>query len=408
MSDLTMVEIYRPENIDDPYPLYRRIRETDPVFWDERMGDDGAWMVTGHHAALAALMDPRMSAKRPHWSPQRLPGDVDSRLAAAQRAIDQQVVTSDPPAHTRIRQQMTGPFLPRPVAAMREALEKLAHRLLDHALRGAEGEVEAMESFAFAMPAASLTRMIGIPARDERYLSWMLSLGLLIDDGPISREHQTKLLAGVAEYTEFFAGHVLARRDGGYDDLLQALADSFAGGGFDNEPELLGNLAFLLTAGQISTAHQIGNTLLHLLRDPDLYRRMSADLERFAEVTPEFMRYDASIQLTKRRVSEPLELGGHQLNVGDEVFVWIGAAHRDPDRYPDPDRLDPDRSGVRHLAFGHGVHYCLGSRLGQLVHDVAVTAFLERVPRPRLRDSTVERSVMPTFRGPYRLPVRFG
>ncbi|HEX6077195.1 MAG TPA: cytochrome P450 [Micromonosporaceae bacterium] len=408
MSDLTMAEIYRPENIDDPYPLYRRIREADPVFWDPRMGDDGAWMVTGHDVALAALMDPRMSAKRPHWSPERLPADIDPGLAVAQRTLDQQVVTSDPPAHTRIRQQLTGPFLPRPVAGMREGLEKLAHRVLDRALPGAAGELDMMESFAFAMPAVSLTGILGIPARDERYLSWMLSLGLLIDDGPLSRQHQMKLLAGVADYTDFFAGQVAARRGGEHDDLLQTLADCLTGGGFDNERELLGNLAFLFTAGQISTAHQIGNTLLHLLRHPEVYLRLSADRDRLPDVTPELMRYDASIQLTKRRVREPLELGGHQLDVEDEVFVWIGAAHRDPARYPDPDRLDPDRPGVKHLAFGHGIHYCLGARLGQLVHDVAVAAFLERVPRPRLRDATVERSVMPTFRGPYKLPVRFG
>ncbi|MGI5282720.1 cytochrome P450 [Nonomuraea polychroma] len=410
MVKITMADIYRQEHVDDPYPLYRQVRESDPVYWDDKMGDAGAWMVTGYAAAQTALMDPRLSAKRPHWGPDQLPGDP--QLDSAQRAIDQQIVVSDAPAHTRLRQHLTRPFLRRRVDAMREDAAKLAHALLDAAIDGESGELDAMDRYAFALPAISLTGLLGIPAYDQRYLSWMLSLGLLIDDGPLSRSHQRKLLGGVAEYTAFFAQHVAdrreARRDGRREDLVQTLADCYTDGGFANAEELHGNLAFLLTAGQISTAHQIGNTLLHLLRHPDAYERLRADPAAVPAATAEFMRYDASIQLTKRRVREPFELGGHELKADEEVFVWIGAAHRDPEQFAEPDRLDLDRAGVKHIAFGHGIHYCLGGRLGQLVHDVAVQAFIERVPSPRLLTDTIERSVMPTFRGPYKLPVGFG
>ncbi|MEU0483719.1 cytochrome P450 [Streptosporangium sp. NPDC006013] len=407
---ITMADIYRQEYIDDPYPLYRRVREADPVYWDDKMGDDGAWMVTGYAAAQTALMEPRLSARRPHWGPDRLPDDPE--LASAQRAIDQQIVVSDAPEHTRLRQHLTRPFLRSRVDEMREDVARLTHHLLKAAVTGESGELDAMDRFAFALPAVSLAGVLGIPAFDERYLSWMLSLGLLIDDGPRSRTHHDKLLGGVAEYLRFFAGHVAERPGrGGQDrrrDLLQTLADCYTDGEFANAEELNGNLAFLLTAGQISTAHQIGNTLLHLLRDPEVYDRLRADPGAVPAATAEFMRYDASIQLTKRRVREPFELGGHEMGTGEEVYVWIGAAHRDPARFTDPDRLDLDRQGVRHIAFGHGVHYCLGARLGQLVHDVAVQAFIERVPAPRLQTDKIERSVMPTFRGPYKLPVGFG
>lgn len=409
MTVLTMADIYGQDNIDDPYPLYRRVREADPVYWDEKMGDAGAWMVTGYAPALSALMDSRLSAKRPHWSRDHLPEGADSRLAAAQRAIDQQVVVSDPPDHGRIRRELAKRFKPRPVDAMREDVRTLAHQLLDGALGRADNGMDAMDKFAFALPAISLTGLLGIPVYDERYLSWMLSLGLLIDDGPLSRQHQTRFLNGVAEFTGFFGEHIAERRaegtGGTRGDLLQTLADSYTGGDFDNEEELLGNLAFLLTAGQISTAHQIGNTLLHLLRHREVYEWLRAEPAAISGVTAEFMRYDASIQLTKRRAREPIELGGHELGQGDEVFVWIGAAHRDPEQFDDPERLDMERTGVKNIAFGHGIHYCLGGRLGQLVHDVALQAFLERVPPARLRDATVERSVMPTFRGPYKLPL---
>ncbi|GAA4827339.1 cytochrome P450 [Saccharopolyspora rosea] len=409
MAELTMERIYADDCIDDPYPLFHRIREDDPVRWDDRMGEAGGWMVTGYEPAVAALMDTRLSAARPQWLADRLPTGAEPSHTAAMNALYQQVVTSDPPAHDRIRRELKAPFMPRPVDAMAERITATAHRLLDTAIADGDGEFDLMAAYGYALPALSLGRLLGVPGGgDQEYLHWMLCLGLLLDDGPASREHQPKLLGGVHEFVEFFRGLVAERRDGRRDDFLQALADSYTGGRWADEAELLGNLAFLLTAGQISTAHQIGNSVLHLLRDPELYERVRADPTAVARMSAELMRFDSSVQLTKRRVLEPVELGGHQLSTGEEVFVWIGAAHRDPAQYPDPDRIDPDRGEVGHIAFGRGIHFCLGARMGKLVHDLAVQAFVERVRRPRLATpDKVDRSIMPTFRGPYRLPVRY-
>lgn len=409
MAELTMNDIYAEEYLADPYPLFRRIREADPVYWDARMGDDGGWMVTGYEAAMTALMDTRLTAKRPHWDPSRLPADSEPEQAEAMAALGKQVVVSEAPEHTRVRKLFSRPFLPRPVEQMREQIHKTAHRLLDKVLASDSGEFDAMTNFGFIMPAASLGRVLGIP-KEQNYLPWMLSLGLLIDDGPVSRGHQPKLLRGVHEYVDFFRGQIGARRDGAsYDDMMQILADAYTTGEFGDELELTANLAFLLTAGQISTAHQIGNTLMHILRAPEVYARLRANPELVPRISPELMRFDASIQLTKRRVCAPMELGGHELPTGAEIFIWIGAANRDPARFAEPDRLDLDRGDVTHLVFGRGMHFCLGAKLGTLVHDIAVQAFLERVPCPRLLvEDKVERSIMPTFRGPYRLPVGFG
>ncbi|MER5393241.1 cytochrome P450 [Saccharopolyspora sp. NPDC002686] len=409
MAELTMEQIYAEECINDPYPLYRRVRETDPVYWDERMGDDGGWMVTGYDAAVTALLDPRLSAARPQWLAERLPTDADAGQTTAMNALYQQIVTTDPPNHNRIRRELKAPFMPKPIDDMQEQITESAHRLLDSALADGNGEFDLMAAYGYALPALGLGRMLGVPGGgDQDYLHWMLSLGLLIDDGPASRQHQAKLLGGVHEFVEFFRGLVSERHGDRRDDLLQVLADSYTGGNWASEEELLGNLAFLLTAGQISTAHQIGNTVIHLLRDPELFERVRADPAAVPRMSSELMRFDSSVQLTKRRVVEPIELGGHELASGDEIFVWIGAAHRDPAQYPDPDRIDLDRGEVAHIVFGRGLHYCLGARLGKLVHDLAVQAFVEHVPRPELSaPDTVDRSIMPTFRGPYRLPVRY-
>ncbi|MCI2416136.1 cytochrome P450 [Saccharopolyspora sp. K220] len=409
MAQLSMEQIYAEESIADPYPLYRRIREADPVYWDERMGDDGGWMVTGYEAAVTALMDPQLSAARPQWLAERLPADADASQTTAMQALHQQIVTSDPPKHNRIRRELKAPFMPRPVDDMQEQVTKAAHRLLDGALADGGGEFDLMATFGYPLPALSIGGMLGVPGGENQdYLHWMLCLGLLIDDGPASRQHQAKLLGGVHEFVEFFRGLVSQRRGDRRDDLLQALADSYTGGHWASEEELLGNLAFLLTAGQISTAHQIGNSVLHLLREPDLYEQVRADPAMVSNMSAELMRFDSSVQLTKRRVVEPFELGGHELAPGAELFVWIGAAHRDPDQYPDPDRIDPERGEIPHIAFGRGIHFCLGARLGKVVHDLAVQAFVERVPQPSLAaPDAVDRSIMPTFRGPFRLPVRY-
>ncbi|GAA1939260.1 cytochrome P450 [Amycolatopsis minnesotensis] len=407
MAELTMKQIYTETGADDPYPLFRRIREADPVYWDPHMGDDGAWMVTGYAEAMSALMDTRLSAKRPHWNPAALPDDTDPGHRTALAALDDQVVVADPPEHTRLRRHLNRPFLPRPVHDMEDRITATARHLIDAALSGGTGEFDAMGDYGFTLPATSLGRVLGIP-RDQDYIPWMLSLGLLIDDGPVSRERTPKLLGSVHEYLEFFRGQVAERRGGGYDDLMQTLADAYTNGEFADETELYANLAFLLTAGQISTAHQIGSTLLHLLRRPEIYERLRANPGLVPAVSPELMRYDASVQLTKRRVREPLRLGDHDLDTGAEIFVWIGAANRDPERFPDPDRLDPDRENVTHLSFGRGIHFCLGAQLGKLVHDTALQTFLDRVPNPRLLvDGRVHRSAMPTFRGPYLLPVGY-
>lgn len=405
LRELTMAHIYRPEFVADPYPLYRRIRETDPVFWDARMGDGGAWMVTGYDAALTVLRDPRFSARRPQWDPERYDPPEREAVAAPLNALAHQLFVVDPPDHTRLRRQMMPAFLPRAVEALRERIETAATRLLDEV--AGTGRMDAMAQYGFALPSAIVSHVLGIPPEDrDRYWRRIINWGVVVDDGPLARANPGHHLAGVGKYMDYFRD-LLRRRDAHRDGLVQALADGYEQGTFQDEEELLGNLIFLLTAGQTTTAHQIGNTLTAIIGQPEVYERLAADPELAVVATPEFMRYDSSVQLTKRRVGEEIELSGHQLLPGQEVFVWIGGAHRDPARYPDPERLDLDRVVGQHLALGHGIHYCAGGQLGQLVNEIAIRLFVTRIRAPRLDPAGVERSGTPTFRGPHALPVTF-
>jgi len=399
----SMADIYRPEYIADPYPLYRSIREISPVYWDERGGENGAWMITGFEPALAALTDRRLSARRPQWDPHGHPPEHAKPLGA----LSNQVFVLDPPRHTVIRKLLSKPFLPRAVEQMRAHVERAADRLLDRVVD--RGEMEAMGDFALALPGAIVSSVLGVPFEDQpiiwrRILSW----GLVVDGGPLSRQNPDYHLGNISKYMDYFRAQLAKRRDQRTDDLMQALADSWGENAWESEEELLGNLIFMLTAGQTTTAHQIGNTILALMAFPEVHRRMVADPSAVPAATPEFMRYDSSVQLTKRRAREPVELGGQRIEPGQEIFVWMGAAHRDPAAFPDPDVLDPDRPKTQNLSLGHGIHYCLGGQLGQLVNEVAITRFVERIRNPRVDLDKVERAATPTFRGPHKLPLHFG
>jgi cytochrome P450 len=403
VSDLTMADLYQPEHMADPYPLYRRIRDVSPVFWDQRMGEDGgAWMVTGYDAALLAIQGKKFSARRPQWNPEGHATEATGPLGA----LYNQVFVVDPPDHTRIRKLMKKSFLPAAVERLRDEITSAADELLDIVLP--RGEMDYMQDFAMALPSVVVCRVLGVPLEDRpRVWRRILSWGLVVDAGPLSKENPDFHLNNIGKFMDYFREQIAKRRERRTDDLLQVLADGWDDGAFASEEELLGNLIFLITAGQTTTAHQVGNTTLTLLDNPDVLARMQADPAQVPDATPEFMRYDCSVQLTKRRAVAPVELAGQQIEQGQELFIWMGAANRDPEIFADPDRLDPDRPKIQNLALGHGIHYCVGGQLGQLVNEVAIGRFAERVRNPRVDRDKVMRSLTPTFRGPHSMPMTF-
>lgn len=397
---VTMADIYTSAAMSDPYPLYRRVREVHPVCWDDQLGSRGAWMVTGFDAAHAILRDARFSASRRSRS---VPGDP-----APLRLMYSGMLGLDPPAHTRVRRQFSRTYTPQAVAGLRSHIEATAHRLLDHVLCQGQGEMDAMAAYGYALPALVNADVFGIRDDWSDYFGWMLSWGLLVDDGPIATKHHGHLLRDISQYGDYFRALLVEPDRTAPDGLLSHMRATASEDGFSSENELIGNLILVLTAGQMTTAHEIGNTLIHVLTSRALYERLRADPSLMTASMPEFLRYDGSVQLTKRVVSVSAEVEGQELKVGDEVFIWLGAANRDPTRFPDPDRLDLDRGVPQHLSFSHGLHYCLGAQLGQLTAEIGVRAFIERVPSPRVHADRIQRATTATFHGPHELPVSFG
>lgn len=398
-------------HLDDPYPLYSSLRERSPVLWADDMGEAGAWMVTGHQAATQVLRGGAFSARRPEWEQ----NTEDSSPAGARRALSRSLFVSDAPRHTRVRHQVAEPFLPRAAAKLRTQVEDRAAQLLDRALeRG--GPVEVMDAFALALSSSVVAEVVGVPHEDHAHI-WQMILhwGVVVDDGPVSGMDPVRDAKIVQEFLGYVRSQVATRRAAGgqaaarRDDLLDALSAAVGGehGGFADEEEMLSNVVFLLAAGQTTTAHQIGNGILALLDDPAARDRLAADPDLLGSAVPELVRYDSPVQLVKRRALRDTELAGRSVAAGDELFVWLGAANRDPAAFPDPDRLDFARPDAGHVGFGHGPHYCLGSRLGQLMTEAALAQFTARVRNPRIGPGGVSRMGVPTFRGPYQLSLAF-
>jgi cytochrome P450 len=404
---VSMADVYRPEHLADPYPLYHQVRAAGPVLWDERMGSGGAWMLTGYDAVLAALRDPRFSARRPQWTVESLPEALRETLARPVRSMALALFATDPPEHTRVRALMARAFTPRAVEAARDVVERVGAELLDAAR--ARGEMDVVRDFAYALPAIVMSGMLGMAPEDRGHVfRWILSYGLLLDGGMLGSEDRARCLAAVTEFLDYFARIVERRASEPRDDVLQTFVDAHGRGEFAGEDELLGSLIFLVIAGQITTTHMIGNSLLQLMRHPEQYAALRDDPGLMPAALHEFLRYDCSVQMTHRRPLDALELGGQRMEAGDEVFVWMAAANRDPAQFPDPDRFDIRRDPARSLTFGQGIHYCLGAPLGQLVVETGVRLFLERVPSPRFDPAGVRRSAVPMFRGVHSFPIGLG
>ncbi|MFI6017873.1 cytochrome P450 [Streptomyces sp. NPDC051287] len=381
----------------DPYAVYARLREAGPVH--RFTGTDGlpAWLVTRYDDVRQALADPRLSLDKAHAKPGGYRG------LALPPALDANLLNMDPPDHTRIRRLVSQAFTPRRIARLREPVRRTADALLDAV--APLGRADLIADYAAPLPIAVICELLGV-AEDDRpdFRSWTDALVVPDPARPDgAREAVRALLA-------YFAGLLARKRAEPADDLLSALIAVRDEEDRLSEDELM-SLAFLiLFAGYENTVHLIGNAVLALLVDPPQLAALRADPARTGAAVEELLRYDGPVPLAIRRFpTEDVTIGGVAVPAGETVLLSLAAAHRDPRRFPEPDRLDLGRDGAGHLALGHGIHYCIGAPLARLEAEIALTALLDRLPGLALDvpvDALRHRPSMRT-RGLLALPVRF-
>jgi cytochrome P450 len=391
-------DVWTAETRKDPYPLYRQMRERDPVWWD-----GGSWVLTRHADVLLALLDPRLSAEFP--DPASFLTDEElarfADLYAVTRAF---MLFRDEPAHTRLRGLVAQAFSAKMVESMRPRVRRIVDELLDAVAPA--GEMDIIRDLANPLPGVVIAEMLGVPQVDQpRFKHWAneyaIYLGAANKDNAVRQRGNDSVVA----MTAYIRQAAAERRERPRGDLLTALVQAEEAGEHLSELELAATCFLLLFAGNETTTNLIGNGILTLLRHPDALAQLRAQPELIRTATEEFLRFEGPVQMTGRRVREDVEVGDTLVRAGDSVTTILGAANRDPDQFPDPDRLDITRRPNRHVAFGHGVHFCLGAPLARLEGQIAIDAVVRRFPRLRLACDDIEWQPNDVFRGLTALPV---
>ncbi|WP_328455498.1 cytochrome P450 [Streptomyces sp. NBC_00386] len=378
-SDDLAAALLTPEARRDPYPYYARMRREDPV----HRSAQGIWYLTRYADVEAALSDLRLSNDRDRMT--RAYSALGGDLKAFSRLTDRLgrvMSNTDPPDHARLRRLANRAFTARRVEALRDGIQRIVDRLIDEAV-AAGPAMDLIEAVASPLPLSVVCELFGIPPEDlPQVKTWFHRFGRLSEDIDKSEE-------AIEQYEEYLARLVRRRRADPGDDLISALVATQAQDDRLTDSELLSTCFVLITAGDETTTHLVGNGMLALLRHPDQLARLREDPMLIRTAVDELARYDTPTQAIVRVAAEDVEIGGRTLREGELAYLFLAATNRDPERFEHPDRLDLTRPGNRHLSFGNGPHFCLGGPLAKLQTEVAVGTLVRRLPHLRLADAAV-------------------
>jgi cytochrome P450 len=386
-----------PEFRADPYPVYARLRAQDPVHRTAL----GFWVLTRYEDVARVLRDSRFSRE----GFEAAFAGVDG-TAREPRRPQPSMLYRDPPDHTRLRAAVSRAFTPRTVEALRPRIQQIVDGLLDR-VQGT-GRMDMIADLAAPLPVAVIGELLGVPPEDWTTLTRLSAdVAESLDALPVPADRQLVERGRTArhELGAYFRHLVAARRCRPQDDLVSRLLAVTDQGYPLNDEELVGMAVLLAVAGHETTTHLIGNGVLALLRHPDQLARLREERGLLPSAVEELLRYDAPVQRTWRITTAAVEFGGRTVPAGALVVAVLGAANRDPARFPEPDRLDLTRPDNAHLAFGAGIHHCLGVALARLETAIAIGTLLRRMPRLQLATTQPEWRASSLVRGLVALPV---
>ncbi|MDQ6778844.1 MAG: cytochrome P450 [Actinomycetota bacterium] len=399
-APLSLYHLLDPEILADPYPLYQQLRTEDPVHWDPYLH---AWVVTRYADVVEVLH--RFSAERTH-TPEKLAALGMEQLAPIAQVMVRQMLFLDPPQHNRVRGLAAVAFTPRRVERLRSHIEEIADSLLDRV--DSRGEMDIMEELANPLPAIVTAEMLGVPTEDHRRLKdWSQDFAEMLGNFQHNPGRAAKVAVSLEEMTAYFQEAVRSQATHPTEGLVNALTVAEVDGDRLTEDEVVANVIVTLVGGQETTTNLIGNGLLALLRHPEEMERLRNDPALVPAAVEELLRYESPSQHTARLARDDVQLGGRLIKRGQAVIAVMGAANRDPERFPDPDRLDLARADNRHLAFGWAAHFCFGAPLARIEGQIAFSALLRRLPNLRLRPEPVTWRSNLGLRGLTALPVTF-
>jgi cytochrome P450 len=380
-------DLLTPEAVADPDGAAAVLRAHDPVHWSPT---HRAWLVTRYDDVVASFRNPALSSDRvrPLMSAQRERPAAEHRVLGL---ISEWMVVTDPPAHTRLRRLAGAAFKQQQIAAMEERIQALVDELVDAFLAGGpRGDLVA--GVAYPLPAIVIAEMLGAPPEDrDRFRAWSDELALVAfgAGGDARPDRHERALRGLEEMAGYFRELVAERRQAPAGDMLSAMiAGDTPSGGVEEDgltdDELVGMCALLLFAGHETTTNAIANAVRLLTADPALRDRVRDAPALVAPAIEESLRLAGPIKVLVRWVIADHELRGRTIRAGERVYLLLCGANRDPERFPDPDAVDLARERANHLAFGRGIHACIGAQLARLETRIAVGTLLRRLPGLRV------------------------
>ena len=406
---MTPGDILSPAAVADPYSYFAQLRESEPVFWDERYR---SWFLSRYEENEAAIRDPRLSSDRitPVIERERQREEPDTGLIQTLEQLDGWMVFRDPPEHTRLRRLVHKAFSPRMVRAMREQVVTVTDELLDAAeTRAASdgGTVDLLQAVAYPLPAIVIAGMLGVPPEDrDQFKQWSDDISALVFGGMEDPSRHERARSGMSMLVQYVTELVERARRDPRDDLATALVQAHDDDGALSESEVVATCVNVLFGGHETTTNLIANAVLALLRHPEQAALLREDPERAPAAVEELLRYDGPAKAVVRVAADDLELLGRRISAGDRVFLLPAAANHDPAIFDRPDDLDLTREPNPHLGFGAGMHYCLGASLARLEGAVTIPRILERFPRLRLTDEPLAWKPVLLTRGLTALPVQ--
>jgi cytochrome P450 len=369
--------------VDDPYGVYAELRTTGPVRKVELPTGVRAWLVTDYAEARVALSDPTLSKDI-----RRSMGIIDRHLAPGATRVDfraslsSHMLNTDPPNHTRLRKLVNKAFTAGGIDHLRPRIESITEELL--AGMADADEIDLLAAFAFPLPITVICEMLGVPIADrDDFRSWSSML--------LSNDRSEKLHDVAAAMHAYLVDLIETKRAEPSADLLSALIEASEDGDRLTGEELVSMAFLLLVAGHETTVNLIGNAMLGLLTRPGQLAALKADPTLLSGAIEEFLRHDGPVNLATFRITtEPIVLGDTEIPADEFVVVALNAANRDDTRFLDADQLDVTRNATGHLAFGHGIHYCVGAPLARMEAEIALSGLLARFPNMALAQKTDE------------------
>jgi pimeloyl-[acyl-carrier protein] synthase len=397
---LSLYHLLDPAVLANPYPLFHRLRQEDPVHWDPFLH---AWVVTRYADVLEVLHT--FAADRTP-TPDQLASMGLAQLAPLAQLMVKQMLFMDASAHTRLRGLASQAFTPARIETLRSHIQEIVEHLLD-AVHD-RGSMDVIADLAEPLPAIVTAEMLGLPVEDRHRLkAWSANFAEMLGNFQHNPDHARRMLQTVDEMTTYFREAVEEIKQHPREGLIDSLLSAELDGDRLTEEEVVANAIITMVGGQETTTNLIGNGVLTLLRHPDQMKKLRGDLSLTTSAVEEMLRFESPSQHTARLAPSDRQLGGKQIRKRQAVIAVMAAANRDPERFPEPDRFDVARTDNRHLAFGYAAHFCFGAPLARMEGQVAFTGLLRRFENIQLEPQDLAWRTNLGLRGLTSLKVSF-